>query len=59
MSDVTLLGVVQTCCREIGLPVPATVVSTVTAQVSQFVAFANVTGDALRDDIAWPALRPT
>ena len=59
MSDVTLLGVVQTCCREIGLPVPGTVVGTVTAQVSQFVAFANVTGDALRDDIAWPALRQT
>lgn len=59
MSDVTLLGIAQTVSREIGLPVPSTVVGTTTQQVAQLVAFANVTGDALRDDVDWPALRQT
>lgn len=57
MSDVTLLGVCQTVAREIGLPVPATVVGNVTQQVAQLVGFANVTGDSLRDETDWPALR--
>lgn len=59
MSSVALLGIVQTVCGEIGLPIPSTVVGSTTQQVRQLVAFANVTGDSLRDETAWPALRKT
>lgn len=57
MSATTLLGICQAVSREIGLPVPSTVVGSVTQQVAQLVGFANVTGDSLRDETDWPALR--
>lgn len=57
MSDTTLLGVVQTVCKEIGIPAPSTCVGSVGAQVTQLVAFANMVGDALRDEADWPVLR--
>lgn len=57
MSSIALLGVCQTICRELALPVPSTVVGTTTQQVAQMVAFCNVVGDELRDAAEWPALR--
>jgi len=57
VSDTSLLGVVQTVCREIGIPAPATCVGSVPQQVTQMVAFANMVGDALRDEADWPVLR--
>lgn len=59
MSSTALLGVVQTVCGEIGLPIPTTVVGSTTQQIRQLVAFANVTGDSLRDEADWPVLRKT
>lgn len=59
MSAITLLGIVQTICQEIGLPVPSTATSSSNRQVVQMVAFANQTGDDLRDSADWPPLRKT
>lgn len=57
MSAISLLGAVQAVCLEIGIPAPATCVGSVAQQVKQLVAYANVTGDALRDEADWPVLR--
>ena len=57
MSSRALLGVVTAVCREIGLPVPTSVSSSTSQQVVQLVAYANKTGDALRDEANWPVLR--
>lgn len=59
MSAITRLGIVQTICDEIGLPVPTTTTSSSNRQVTQMVAFANQTGDDLRDSADWPVLRKT
>lgn len=57
MAGVTLLSVVTAVCSEIGLPIPSTVVGSTSQQVRQLVAYANMTGDQLRDEFDWPALR--
>jgi len=57
MASKNLLGIVQTLCKEIGIPSPTTVAGTPTTQVTQMVAFANQLGDFLRDEYNWPIMR--
>lgn len=52
----TMLTIIQTVCREVGLPVPSVVAASSDTQALQLMALLNADGEALCDDADWPAL---
>lgn len=52
----TLLSIVETVCKETGLPVPTSVIGNTDATVKQMLAFLEREGKEVRDQWRWPEL---
>lgn len=55
----SLLSVVQTACKRLGLPVPTTVISNANTLVTQLLSLLEEGGKEVRDTYYWPQLNRT